>query len=376
MARKSIVIRGARQHNLKNIDLEIPRDRLVVITGVSGSGKSSLAFDTIYAEGQRRYIESLSAYARQFLERMDKPDVEYIDGLSPAISIEQKGASKNPRSTVATTTEIHDYLRLLYARIGVPHCYKCGRRIERQTTDTIVDRILGLQEGTRVTIMAPVVRGQKGEHRKLFEELHREGFTDVRVDGEIYLCEDPPRLDRNRRHNIEVVVDKVRVRPDRRSRIAESVQTALELGGGLVIVDTGREELLLSDKRACPHCGVSMEELEPRMFSFNSPFGACKECSGLGVKMEIDPDLVIPDKNKSILGGAIAPFSRSPDSWFMRAVRCVADQYGFRLNTPISQLTPRQLDVLLNGSGEEKVYFRIRNGKAVSYTHLTLPTKA
>jgi len=363
MASDRIVIKGARQHNLKNIDLEIPRDSLVVITGVSGSGKSSLAFDTIYAEGQRRYIESLSAYARQFLERMDKPDVDYIEGLSPAISIEQKGASKNPRSTVATMTEIHDYLRLLFARIGIPHCHVCGRRIERQTPERIVDLVMAMHEGTPIEVLAPVVRGAKGEHRKLLEDLRKQGFTEVRIDGERYTLEEPPELDRNRKHSIDVFVDSLRIRPSRRGRLAESVEAAVGLASDLVIIATPEREMLLSTKMACPYCGVSIEELEPRMFSFNSPFGACKECSGLGVRMDIDPDLVIPDPSRSILGGAIAPFSRAPDTWFMKMLRCVADHYGFRLNTPINELTDHQRDVLLNGSGEEKITFRFRNGK-------------
>ncbi len=361
MAKGRIVIKGARQHNLKNIDLEIPRDTLTVITGVSGSGKSSLAFDTIYAEGQRRYIESLSAYARQFLERMDKPDVDYIEGLSPAISIEQKGASKNPRSTVATMTEIHDYLRLLYARIGIPHCHICGRRIERQTVEKIVDALMEQPEGTAVTILGPVVRSQKGEHRKLLEDLRKQGFTQFRIDGEIVSADQPRELDKNRRHFIEVVVDSLRLKAERRARIAESVQSALGLGSGLAIVVRPQGESLFSDRMACPRCGVSIEELEPRMFSFNSPFGACRECSGLGVKMEIDPELVIPDPRKSVLGGAIAPFSRAPDSWFMKTLRSVADHYGFRLNEPINQLSDEQRSILLHGSGEERIPFRIRS---------------
>ena len=369
MGKDKIVVKGARQHNLKNIDLEIPRDSLVVITGVSGSGKSSLAFDTIYAEGQRRYIESLSAYARQFLERMDKPDVDYIEGLSPAISVEQKGASKNPRSTVGTMTEIHDFLRLLFARIGVPHCHICGRKIERQTVDKIVDSIMDLPEISLITLLGPVVRGAKGEHRKIFEDLRKQGFTEVRVDGEKFTTEDPPILDGNKRHSIDVVVDSLKIKPGREARLAESVQVALGLGSGLAMVQTLEDELIFSAEMACPHCGVSMEELEPRMFSFNSPFGACRECSGLGMKMEIDPGLIIPDPSKSIYGGAIVPFSRSPDSWFMKRLRSVADHYGFRLNTPIINLTDGQRDVLMNGSGEEKILFRFRtdSGSRIRY---------
>ncbi len=363
MGKDRIVIKGARQHNLKNIDLEIPRDTLTVITGVSGSGKSSLAFDTIYAEGQRRYIESLSAYARQFLERMDKPDVDYIGGLSPAISIEQKGASKNPRSTVATMTEIHDYLRLLYARIGIPHCHICGNKIERQTVEKIVDALMQYATGTPVTILAPVVRGQKGEHRKLLEDLRKQGFVRVRIDGQVASMDRLPELDRSKRHSVEVVVDSLKIRPDRRQRIAEAVQSALALGSGLAIVVTPEGEHPYSDKMACPRCGVSIEELEPRMFSFNSPFGACRECSGLGVKMEIDTDLVIPDPRKSLLGGAIAPFSRAPDSWFMKTLRCVADYYGFRLNEPVGQLSEEHRNILLYGSGGEGIPFRIRSDR-------------
>ncbi|MBU7004818.1 MAG: excinuclease ABC subunit UvrA, partial [Theionarchaea archaeon] len=355
MGKESIVIKGARQHNLKNIDLEIPRDRLVVITGVSGSGKSSLAFDTIYAEGQRRYIESLSAYARQFLGKMDKPDVDYIEGLSPAISIEQKGASKNPRSTVATITEIHDYLRLLYARIGVPHCHICGRKIERQTVDRIVDAVLRLPDDTRITILAPVVRGQKGEHRNLVEDLRKQGFAEIRVDGETSSTEDPPELDKNKKHSIEVVVDSLRARRGREDRLAESVQMALELGSGLAMVQSPEGEEIFSARMACPHCGVSIEELEPRMFSFNSPFGACRECSGLGFSMEIDEDLLIPDQEKSIAGGAIAGYPRNPEGWSMGMLRSVANHYGFRMGQPVGQLTEEQRRILIWGSGGERI---------------------
>jgi len=363
MGKDSIIIRGARQHNLKDVDLKIPRDRLVVVTGVSGSGKSSLAFDTIYAEGQRRYIESLSAYARQFLGKMDKPDVDYIEGLSPAISIEQKGASKNPRSTVATITEIHDYLRLLFARIGVPHCHLCGRRIRRQTVDVIVDSLMELPDGSRATIIAPVIRGQKGEHKKLVEDLRKQGFTQIRVDGEVLNTENPPELDRNRRHSIEVIVDAVRVGKANRGRIAESVQVALGMANGLVIGKTDEGEEIYSDRMACPRCGVSIEELEPRMFSFNSPFGACRECSGLGFSMEIDPDLLIPDPGKSIMGGAIAGWPRNPGGWSMGLLRSVANHCEFRLNQPVEDLTEEQRRFLLWGSENERILFRFRNEK-------------
>ena len=316
MSLESIVIKGAREHNLKNIDLILPRNRLIVITGLSGSGKSSLAFDTIYAEGQRRYVESLSSYARQFLGQMEKPDVDYIEGLSPAISIDQKSTSRNPRSTVGTVTEVYDYLRLLYARVGTPHCYQCGREISTQSSEQIVDAIVDLPEGTRLTLLAPMVRGRKGEYAKLFEEIAKEGFTRVRVDGEVKELREKIVLDKKRKHTIEVVVDRLVVKPDVRSRLTDSVETTLRLSTGIVTVIAAspgqpERELTFSEAFACVYCGLSFEELAPRLFSFNSPYGACPACSGLGEKIEIDPWKVIPDRSKSIADGAFAPRRRN-----------------------------------------------------------------
>jgi excinuclease ABC subunit A len=300
-----ILVKGARAHNLKNIDVEIPRNRFVVITGLSGSGKSSLAFDTIYAEGQRRYVESLSAYARQFLGQMDKPDVDYIEGLSPAISIDQKTTSKNPRSTVGTVTEIYDYLRLLFARAGRPHCPNCGKPITRQAVEQMVDHLTALGEGTRLQILSPLVRGKKGEHIKVFEEIRRNGFVRVRVDGEVLDASEEIRLDKNKKHTIEVVVDRIILRPESGRRLADSLETALKAGGGVAIAALEKEEITFSENFACVDCGISISEISPRLFSFNSPYGACPECTGLGIKREIDPDLVIPDRRKSIAAGAI-----------------------------------------------------------------------
>ena len=301
-----IIIHGAREHNLKNIDLEVPRDKLVVFTGLSGSGKSSLAFDTIYADGQRRYMESLSSYARQFLGMMEKPDVDEITGLSPAISIDQKTTSKNPRSTVGTVTEIYDYLRLLYARIGIPHCPVCGREIRQQTVDQMVDKIMELPQRTKIQILAPIVRGKKGTHQKEFERAKKSGYVRVRVDGNLYELSEEIALEKNKKHNIEVVVDRLVVREDIQSRLTDSLETAIDLTGGLVLVDViDGEEMLFSQNYACPEHNISIEELNPRMFSFNNPFGACEKCTGLGTFMSIDPDLVIPDKDKSIREGAI-----------------------------------------------------------------------
>ena len=301
-----IKIKGAREHNLKNIDIEIPRDELVVFTGLSGSGKSSLAFDTIYAEGQRRYVESLSSYARQFLGQMDKPDVDYIDGLSPAISIDQKTTSQNPRSTVGTVTEIYDYMRLLWARIGTPHCPKCGKEIHQQTIDQIIDRLMALPEKTRVQLLAPVIRGKKGEHSKVFEDARRQGYVRVRVDGEIHDLSEEFKLAKTKKHSIEIVVDRVVIRPDARGRITDSVETACALSGGLLIADViDGDELRFSQNYACDDCGVSIEELTPRMFSFNNPYGACPTCTGLGSQLKADPTLIIPDDSLSILDGAI-----------------------------------------------------------------------
>jgi len=311
MAMTEIVIRGAAEHNLKRIDLTIPRNKFIVITGVSGSGKSSLAFDTLYAEGQRRYVESLSAYARQFLEMMEKPDVESIEGLSPAISIEQKTTSRNPRSTVGTVTEIYDYLRLLFARVGRPHCPVCGKPITGQSQESIVDQILQLPEGTKFTVNAPVVRDRKGEYKDVFEELRNEGFTRVKVDGRQHLLEDEIPLDKKYKHTIEVVVDRLTMKPDLRTRLAQSVETAAQLAEGLVAIDLVDEDrsLLFSEKFACPDHGVSLPELQPRIFSFNSPHGACPRCTGLGSQQEIDPDMVVPDPSLSIDDGALVPWS-------------------------------------------------------------------
>ncbi|MBR5135018.1 MAG: excinuclease ABC subunit UvrA [Clostridia bacterium] len=365
MANDKIVIRGAREHNLKNIDLEIPRDKLIVFTGLSGSGKSSLAFDTIYAEGQRRYVESLSSYARMFLGQMDKPDVDEIDGLSPAISIDQKTTSKNPRSTVGTVTEIYDYLRLLYARIGVPHCHICGREIAQQTVDQIVDSVLALEEGTRIQLLAPIVRGRKGEHTKEFESARRSGFVRVRVDGNMYELSEEIKLEKNKKHTIEVVVDRLVVKSEIRGRLADSIETATTLSGGLLTVDViGGEELNFSQNYACPDHGVSVEELTPRMFSFNNPFGACSRCSGLGFYQRIDPDKLIPDRSKSLRGGAIKAsgwgFSES-GTLSQMYFEAIAEKYGFTMDTPIDNLTQAQLDVLLYGSGNEKIRITRRN---------------
>ncbi len=302
-----IIIKGAKEHNLKNINVEIPRDKLVVITGLSGSGKSSLAFDTIYAEGQRRYVESLSSYARQFLGLMEKPDVESIEGLSPAISIDQKTTSKNPRSTVGTVTEIYDYIRLLYARIGIPYCPKCGKKIEKQTIDQIVDNILEVDVGTKIQVLAPVVRGKKGEYTKLLENFQKEGFLRVRIDGEVYELTDDIDIDRNKKHNIDIIIDRLIIKEDIRNRLSESVETALRYANKLVTIDiAGKEERLFSEDYACPDCGISFEELNPRMFSFNNPFGACPECTGIGYLMKMDEDLIIPDKNKTLYDGVKA----------------------------------------------------------------------
>ena len=370
----AIVVRGAREHNLRNIDVHIPRDKLVVLTGVSGSGKSSLAFDTIYAEGQRRYVESLSAYARQFLGLMEKPDVDHIDGLSPAISIDQKGASRNPRSTVATQTEIYDYLRLLYSRAGRPHCPDCGRPIEKQTVQQIVDSVLDAPAGRRLLILVPVVKDRKGEYQKAFEDARKAGFVRVRVDGQVRDLDEEIKLDKNKRHTIEVVVDRLvaaasgggedgQDADSQRTRVSDSVETALRLGGGTVMVQlledkkskAKAEERLYSEQFACVFCGLSFGELEPRNFSFNSPHGACRECTGLGMKMEMDPSLVAPNKSLSIAEGAIVPWSRtsSVSTWYMRMVNALAQKHGFDLNTPVKEMEPEHLELVLNGDESE-----------------------
>ncbi len=364
MALDRIVVRGAREHNLKNIDLEIPRDRLVVITGVSGSGKSSLAFDTIYAEGQRRYVESLSAYARQFLEQMEKPDVDSIEGLSPAISIEQKSVSKNPRSTVATVTEIYDYLRLLFASVGQVHCTSCGKAIARQTVTQIVDAVLGAHAGEKVAILAPVVRGRKGEYRKELARLSREGYSRAVVDGELRDLEQEILLDRKKKHDIEVVIDRVRISESTRGRLADSVALALSLADGLVRVGNERAEgTLYSEKFACPDCNVSYPEITPRLFSFNSPHGACPECDGLGSTIYFDPDLIVPDKGKSIREGAIAPWSRRNTVFHYQMLDTLSRHFSFSLHDPFSSLPARVREVLLHGSGSEGVRFRLEEGE-------------
>ena len=351
--RDTILVKGARENNLKNIDLEIPRDKFVVFTGLSGSGKSSLAFDTIYAEGQRRYVESLSSYARMFLGQMEKPDVDYIEGLSPAISIDQKTTSKNPRSTVGTITEIYDYLRLLYARVGIPHCPVCGVEIKQQALDSIVDKIMKLDEGTRIQILAPVVRGRKGEYAKLFEDYRKSGYVRVRVDGIIYdLGEDIP-LDKNKKHNIEVVVDRLVIREDIKMRLVGSCETASKLSNGLIVVSVpDGEETTYSQRYSCPEHGIGIEELTPRMFSFNNPAGACKTCSGLGFTMAVDPDLVIPNKDLSILDGAIAATgfgNVSSNSYYIRHFASILRDYGANLSTPVKDIPKEALDKLLYG---------------------------
>lgn len=362
----SIVVKGAREHNLRNIDVTIPRDKLVVITGVSGSGKSSLAFDTIYAEGQRRYMESLSAYARQFLGRMEKPDVDYIEGLSPAISIDQKGPSKNPRSTVGTVTEVYDYLRLLFARVGHPHCPKCGREITTQTVQQIVDAVQGLPEGRRIMIMAPLIRDRKGEYQQVFADLRKAGYVRVRIDGEIHDLSDEFQLDKNKKHSIEAVVDRLVVGQGERQRIADSVETALKLGAGVVLVSIiDGEELLFSEHFACVYDGISLGEITPRTFSFNSPHGACPECSGLGVKLEIHPDLVIPNMELSLAEGAIRPGWYS--SWYFDQFESLARRYGFSLHTPVKELSEDNLNLILYGEGGESHRYRSRFGRVREY---------
>ena len=355
---KDIVVKGAREHNLKNIDITIPRDQLVVITGLSGSGKSSLAFDTIYAEGQRRYVESLSSYARMFLGQMEKPDVDYIDGLSPAISIDQKTTSKNPRSTVGTVTEIYDYLRLLYARIGIPHCPVCGREIQQQTVDQIVDQILALEEGTKIQVLAPVVRGKKGQHVKEFEAARKSGFVRVRVDGILYDLSETISLEKNKKHTIEIVVDRLVIRDDIASRLSDSLETASGLSGGLVVINVvDGEDITFSQNYACPEHGVSIEELTPRMFSFNNPFGACPKCTGLGVSMKIDPDLILPDKRLSINKGGLKASGWAMEGSTIAAMymKGLANHYHFSLDTPIGDLPEEVVDILLYGTKGEKI---------------------
>ena len=361
MSLDKIVVHGAREHNLKDVDVTIPRDKLVVLTGLSGSGKSSLAFDTIYAEGQRRYVESLSSYARMFLGQMEKPDVDYIDGLSPAISIDQKTTSKNPRSTVGTLTEIYDYLRLLYARIGIPHCPICGREIKQQTIDQIVDQVLALPERTKIQVMAPVVRGRKGEHQKEFEAARRSGFVRARVDGLLYDLNEKIQLEKNRKHTIEIVVDRLVVKPDIRSRLADSIETASGLTGGIVVINViDGEDITFSQNYACPEHGVSVDELSPRMFSFNNPYGACKKCTGLGVFMKIDPQLIIPDKRLSINKGGLKASGWAMEGSSIAAMymRGLSEHYHFSLDTPLGELPPEIIDILLYGTKGEKIKLR------------------
>jgi len=369
MPKDSIIIAGAREHNLKNIHLSLPREKLIVVTGLSGSGKSSLAFDTIYAEGQRKYVESLSAYARQFLEQLQKPDVDYIEGLSPAIAIEQRSAGNNPRSTIATTTEIYEYLRLLFANIGKPHCYHCGRSITTQTTSQIVDQIIGLGEGTQLMLLGPLIRNRKGEFRDVFARIKREGFVRARVDGEIVEATDSIKLDKRRNHNIELVVDRLVASAKTRSRLADSVETTLKWGSGLLQVlyrtattpvTVAWSERLFSSQNACPECGISYGEFTPRHFSFNSPDGACKTCHGLGTKLFFDPDLVVPDRNKSVANGAIAAWRRGGRRlliYYKMLLRGLAKHYGVDLEMPFKDLPEKVQNGLLYGSGGEEIEF-------------------
>ena len=365
MARDKIIIKGAREHNLKNVDVELPRDKLIVMTGLSGSGKSSLAFDTIYADGQRRYMESLSSYARMFLGQMEKPDVDSIEGLSPAISIDQKTTSKNPRSTVGTVTEIYDYLRLLYARVGVPHCPVCGREIRQQTVDQIVDKIMQLPQGTRIQLLAPVVRGRKGEHVKELDAAKRSGYVRVRCDGIIYDLSEEIKLEKNKKHNIEIVVDRLVIKPEILSRLTDSIETASNVSGGMLIVDViDGEEMLFSQSYACPEHNISIEELTPRMFSFNNPFGACPKCTGLGVFSKVDPDLIVPNRDLSIRQGAIKASgwnSLDDTSIAMMYYRAIADKYNVSLDTPVKDLPAEVMDIFLYGTKGEKLTLHRRN---------------
>ena len=350
-----IIVKGARANNLKNVDVTIPRDKLVVMTGLSGSGKSSLAFDTIYAEGQRRYVESLSSYARMFLGQMDKPDVDYIEGLSPAISIDQKTTSKNPRSTVGTVTEIYDYLRLLFARIGIPHCPKCGREIRRQTVDEIADRIMALPEGSKILVNSPVVRGRKGEYVKELQGFRKSGYGRVKIDGIVYDLQEEIKLEKNIKHDISVVVDRLIVKPSMQKRLTDSLETALKLSGGLVVIDSGGEEELYSINYACPDCGISMEEIEPRMFSFNTPYGACPTCLGLGFKQVVDPDLICPDKTMTLREGAmkVTGWNLGSGTMALMELSALAKVYKFSLDVPVKDLPEGVYDILMYGADEQ-----------------------
>ncbi|MBL4955627.1 excinuclease ABC subunit UvrA [Bacillus velezensis] len=362
MAIDRIEVKGARAHNLKNIDVTIPRDQLVVVTGLSGSGKSSLAFDTIYAEGQRRYVESLSAYARQFLGQMDKPDVDAIEGLSPAISIDQKTTSRNPRSTVGTVTEIYDYLRLLYARVGKPHCPEHGIEITSQTIEQMVDRILEYPERTKLQVLAPIISGRKGAHVKALDQIRKQGYVRVRIDGEMAELSDEIELEKNKKHSIEVVIDRIVVKEGVAARLSDSLETALRLGEGRVMIDIiGQEELMFSEHHACPLCGFSIGELEPRLFSFNSPFGACPTCDGLGLKLEVDPELVIPNPELSLKEHAIAPWTPISSQYYPQLLQAVCRHYGIDMETPVKDLPKHQLDKVLYGSGDERIYFKYEN---------------
>jgi excinuclease ABC subunit A len=366
-----LIVKGARVHNLKNIDVEMPRNKLIVITGLSGSGKSSLAFDTIYAEGQRRYVESLSAYARQFLGLMERPDVDYIEGLSPAISIEQKTGSHNPRSTVGTVTEIYDYLRLLFARVGIQHCYKCGQVVQKQSVDQIIDAVTAYPKDSKIQILAPVIRGRKGHYRELFEEIIKDGFLRVRVDGEVKEIKKGMHLARYKAHNIEIVVDRLVIRTDMRSRIADSIETALQVGSGLVIIDSNNGDQLFSQHLACMSCGISYDEPAPNSFSFNSPYGSCSTCSGLGETKEFDIDLILPDKNLTIYKEGIAPLGKPRETWLWNQVKAVAKKFEIDFDTPIKKLSKKIIDVLLHGGGDEKfeIPYTYASGRTVVYKH-------
>ena len=367
-----IIVKGARQHNLKNITVEIPRDKLVVITGLSGSGKSSLAFDTIYAEGQRRYVESLSAYARQFLGQMDKPDVDYIEGLSPAISIDQKTTSRNPRSTVGTVTEIYDYLRLLFARIGEPHCPKCGKLIERQTVQQIVDHVLAMPQGTRFMVMAPLVRGRKGEHAKIMDQMRKAGYVRIFVDGEVRTLDEEIKLEKNKKHSLSVVIDRLAVRDGITQRLTDSVETALKLAEGLVEINViGGETQMYSENFACSDCGISLLEIEPRLFSFNNPMGACPACTGLGMNMELDKSLIIPDGSKTFAEGVIAALSTNQEAYHMKQLAAVLSYYSYSLDTVWNDLPKEMKEILWYGSGEQKFSFMYENLQGEVKKHTT-----
>ena len=372
---EKIVIRKANQHNLKNVDLELPKNQLIVFTGVSGSGKSSLAFDTIFAEGQRRYIESLSTYARQFLGQMDKPDVESIEGLSPSISIDQKTTGNNPRSTVGTVTEIYDYLRLLFARVGTPFCPECGSDIKPQSVDEIVDRILKFPKDTKVQILAPIIRGKKGEYQNLIEELKQEGFVRLKIDGQtINIDEEDVELQKTQKHDIDVVVDRIVVKEEARSRIADSTQIALEKANGLMKLDViGDKEYLFSEKLACPSCGLSFDELAPRIFSFNNPYGACPQCHGLGAHYEADPYLLIPDTTKSLRQGAVYPWAKTGNPYYQELLESVAKHFEINMDTPFENLPEEHQKIILYGSGSKKVKLRFQNFARTGWTTATKP---